>query len=55
MDNLRIVAKFQYHPVGVEVDSLPATYLASALRGVLRDNARHYYPEYESRILLAKP
>lgn len=42
MDELKTVAKFQYHPVGVEVDSLPATYLAAALGGVLREQAHHY-------------
>lgn len=42
MDNLNTVAKFQYHPVGVEVDSLPAAYLASAMGGNMREKAVHY-------------
>jgi len=42
LDAVRTLAKFQYHPIGVEVDSLPAFYLTSALQGRMRDNTHHY-------------
>lgn len=42
LDSLTTVAKFQYHPVGVEIDSLPATYLTSAMRGTMREKTFHY-------------
>lgn len=36
------VAVFQYHPIGVEIDTLPDFYLTSGLRGRLRDQVRHF-------------
>lgn len=36
------MALFQYHPIGVEVDSLPSVYLGSAFRGRMRQNVKHY-------------
>ncbi|WP_036234389.1 substrate-binding periplasmic protein [Marinobacterium litorale] len=42
LDSVRTLAKFQYHPIGVEVDSLPAFYLTSALQGRMRDKTHHY-------------
>lgn len=42
LDSLKTVAKFQYHPVGVEIDSLPATYLTSAMRGIMREKTVHF-------------
>lgn len=42
MDNVSTVAVFQYHPIGVEVDSLPAFYLTSAFGGRMRDKTHHY-------------
>lgn len=42
LDNVSTVAVFQYHPIGVEVDSLPAIYLTSAFGGRMRDKTHHY-------------
>ncbi|WP_305856807.1 substrate-binding periplasmic protein [Balneatrix alpica] len=42
LSEVSTLALFQYHPIGVEIDSLPAFYLTSALQGRLRDQARHY-------------
>jgi len=42
LDEVSTVAVFQYHPIGVEIDSLPAFYLTSAFGGRMRDNARHF-------------
>ncbi|WP_415887980.1 substrate-binding periplasmic protein [Neptuniibacter sp. QD72_48] len=42
LDNVSTVAVFQYHPVGVEIDSLPAFYLTSAFGGRMRDKTHHY-------------
>ncbi|MCL7943324.1 transporter substrate-binding domain-containing protein [Marinobacter sp. ATCH36] len=42
LDGLETVAVFQYHPIGVEVDTLPATYLTSAFGGRLRNQVKHY-------------
>lgn len=36
------MAVFQYHPIGVEIDSLPDFYLTSAFQGRMRKNVRHY-------------
>jgi len=42
LNNVETVAVFQYHPIGVEIDTLPAFYLTSGLRGRLREQVRHY-------------
>ena len=42
LDGVETIAVFQYHPIGVEVDTLPATYLTSAFGGRLRDQVQHY-------------
>lgn len=42
LDNVSTVAVFQYHPIGVEVDSLPAIYLTSAFGGRMREKTHHY-------------
>lgn len=42
LDEVSTVAVFQYHPIGVEIDSLPAFYLTSAFGGRMRNNAHHY-------------
>ena len=42
LDAVQTMAVFQYHPIGVEIDTLPDTYLTSAFRGRLRNQARHY-------------
>lgn len=36
------MAVFQYHTIGVEVDSIPQFYLSSALGGRMRDSAHHF-------------
>ncbi|WMN88231.1 transporter substrate-binding domain-containing protein [Vibrio parahaemolyticus] len=42
IDSVSTMAVFQYHTVGVEVDSIPQFYLSSALGGRMRDSAQHY-------------
>lgn len=42
LDAVRTVAVFQYEPVGVEIDTVPAFYFTSALNGRLRDKTHHY-------------
>ncbi|MFC6672966.1 substrate-binding periplasmic protein [Marinobacterium aestuariivivens] len=42
IDSVSTVAVFQYHPIGVEIDSLPDFYLTSAFQGRMRDKTRHY-------------
>jgi ABC-type amino acid transport substrate-binding protein len=42
LESVSTVAVFQYHPIGVEVDSLPAFYMTSAFGGRMRSNARHF-------------
>ncbi|MDX1756815.1 MAG: transporter substrate-binding domain-containing protein [Marinobacter sp.] len=42
LDGVPTMAVFQYHPIGVEIDTLPDTYLTSAFRGRLRNQAHHY-------------
>lgn len=42
LDEVETVAVFQYHPIGVEIDTLPATYLTSAFGGRLRNQVQHY-------------
>lgn len=42
LDGVETVAVFQYHPIGVEVDTLPATYLTSAFGGRMRGQVQHY-------------
>lgn len=36
------MAVFQYHPIGVEIDSLPDFYLTSAFQGRMRKHVHHY-------------
>lgn len=42
IESVETIAVFQYHPIGVEIDTLPATYLTSAFAGQLRDNTHHF-------------
>lgn len=42
LDSVETVAVFQYHPIGVEIDTLPDFYLSSGLRGRLREQVHHY-------------
>lgn len=43
IEEVSTMAVFQYHPVGVEVDSIPQFYLISAFRGSMRKNT-HQFP-----------
>lgn len=43
IESVPTMAVFQYHPIGVELDTLPAIYLSSGLRGRLRDQVRHFH------------
>ncbi|MFV8569986.1 substrate-binding periplasmic protein [Marinobacter sp. SBS5] len=42
LDVVDTVAVFQYHAIGVEIDTLPDFYLSSALGGRMRNKVRHY-------------
>ena len=42
IENVPSVAVFQYHPIGVEVDSVPSFYLSSVFEGRLAKNLHHY-------------
>lgn len=42
LDSVETVAVFQYHPIGVEIDTLPDFYLTSAFAGRVREKVRHY-------------
>ncbi len=42
IDSVPTMAIFQYHPIGVELDTLPAIYLSSGLRGRLREQVHHF-------------
>lgn len=42
IDSVETVAVFQYHPIGVEIDTLPDFYLSSGLGGRMRNQVRHY-------------
>jgi ABC-type amino acid transport substrate-binding protein len=42
IDRVSTMAVFQYHAIGVEVDSLPAFYLTSGFGGRMRERTRHY-------------
>lgn len=42
LESVETMAVFQYHPIGVEVDSLPAFYITSAFNGRMRKNAVHF-------------
>ena len=46
--DVRNLAIFQYEKVGVEIDSLPDTFLSGALRGRIRDNVIHYNSVYSA-------
>ncbi len=42
IESINTLAIFQYHPIGVEIDSLPSFYLTSAFRGRFREKTQHY-------------
>lgn len=42
IEKVSTVAKFQYHPIGVEIDSLPDFYLTSAFEGRMREQTKHF-------------
>jgi len=42
IESVSTIAVFQYHDIGVEVDSIPQFYLTSAFSGRMRDRAKHF-------------
>ncbi|WP_404852001.1 substrate-binding periplasmic protein [Colwellia sp. MB02u-10] len=42
IESVETIAVFQYHDVGVEVDSIPQFYLTSAFQGRMRDRAKQF-------------
>jgi ABC-type amino acid transport substrate-binding protein len=42
LDSVETIALFQYHPIGVEIETLPDFYLSSGLNGRLREQVHHY-------------
>jgi ABC-type amino acid transport substrate-binding protein len=42
MDDVPSVAVFQYHPIGVEVESVPSFYMTSVFNGRMAANTHHY-------------
>lgn len=42
IEEVSTVAVFQYHPIGVEIDSLPAFYMTTAFGGRMREKAVHF-------------
>lgn len=42
IESVETIAVFQYHDIGVEVDSIPQFYLTSAFQGRMRDRAKQY-------------
>ncbi|MBL4764348.1 MAG: transporter substrate-binding domain-containing protein [Colwellia sp.] len=42
IESVETIAVFQYHDIGVEVDSIPQFYLTSAFRGRMRDRAKQF-------------
>ncbi|ROV59960.1 amino acid ABC transporter substrate-binding protein [Vibrio ponticus] len=54
IESVSTMAVFQYHPIGVEVDSIPQFYLSAAFSGRMRDNAQHYVSTVEAVDALRK-
>jgi len=42
IESVETIAVFQYHDIGVEVDSIPQFYLISAFQGRMRDHAQQF-------------
>lgn len=42
LDDVPTIAVFQYNPIGVEIDTLPATYMTSFMQGRMRERVRHF-------------
>lgn len=42
LEKVSTLAVFQYHPIGVEVDSLPSFYMTSAFNGRMRKQVHHF-------------
>jgi polar amino acid transport system substrate-binding protein len=42
IESVETIAVFQYHDIGVEVDSIPQFYLTSAFQGRMRDRAKQF-------------
>ncbi|MDX1633293.1 MAG: transporter substrate-binding domain-containing protein [Marinobacter sp.] len=43
LDGVETIGVFQYHPIGVEIDTLPDLYLSSVFGGRLRSQVKHYF------------
>ena len=43
IESVSTIAVFQYHDIGVEVDSIPQFYLISAFNGRMRDRAKQFH------------
>ncbi|GGK70060.1 substrate-binding periplasmic protein [Amphritea balenae] len=54
LDRVGTVAVFQYHPIGVEIDSLPDFYMTSAFAGRMRKNTRHYPNVHQAFLAMTK-
>jgi len=42
LESVKTLAVFQYEPIGVEIDTVPAFYFTAALNGRMRDKTHHY-------------
>jgi len=42
MDSVETISVFQYHDIGVEINSIPQFYLSSAFRGRMREHAKQF-------------
>ncbi|WP_427901631.1 substrate-binding periplasmic protein [Marinobacter caseinilyticus] len=42
LDPVSTIAVFRYHPIGVEIDTLPDFYLSSSFNGSIRSQVKHY-------------
>jgi len=43
IDEVKTLARFAYHTIGVELDTLPDEHLSSFARGLIRHNVKHYF------------
>lgn len=48
LERVRTMGVFAYHPIGVEIDSLPAFYLTSAMGGRMRGKTQHFTTIFEA-------
>ena len=48
LDGVETIGVFQYHPMGVEIDTLPDLYLSSVFGGRLRNQVKHFFKVSEA-------